>query len=323
MYPEGKLRNQILKHAYDTNAYDIQAEGNLVRHKIMVSIGLEKKNAKEKQLEEKAYNKVMGLFGAAAKWNRAQARHGAGSRSARAAMSEVGKALNSTSKSTAAEKSDGEAQATASSWADQIIMEDLRDVFTEPWKTERLSPTKFRMTFVNDEGVPTYQYELEYINDKAFHCITEENMIFPDNDSSVFDEFIKYKDAPVNRRLTVSDKSVRADSGTSADWEIYVAVEQQAQFPGGQAALMKWISDNIMYPSEAKENNIEGRVIVKFVMEKDGSITGITVAKSVDESLDAEAMRLINKMPQWLPAQNDNTPVRSYYTLPVTFKLPK
>ena len=86
---------------------------------------------------------------------------------------------------------------------------------------------------------------------------------------------------------------------------------------------MEWISDNIMYPSEAKENNIEGRVIVKFVVEKDGSITGITVAKSVDESLDAEAMRLINKMPQWLPAQNDNTPVRSYYTLPVTFKLPK
>lgn len=103
--------------------------------------------------------------------------------------------------------------------------------------------------------------------------------------------------------------------------EIFVAVEQQAEFPGGQAALMKWLSNNIRYPESAQQNDIQGRVIVKFVVEKDGSIGQATIAKGVDKDLDREAIRVVKKMPKWQPGKNNGVAVRSYFTLPVTFKL--
>ena len=103
--------------------------------------------------------------------------------------------------------------------------------------------------------------------------------------------------------------------------EIFVAVEQQAEFPGGQAALMKWLSNNIRYPESAQQNDIQGRVVVKFVVEKDGSIGQATIAKGVDKDLDREALRVVKKMPKWQPGKNNGVAVRSYFTLPVTFKL--
>lgn len=103
--------------------------------------------------------------------------------------------------------------------------------------------------------------------------------------------------------------------------EIFVAVEQQAEFPGGQAALMKWLSNNIRYPESAQQNDIQGRVVVKFVVEKDGSIGQATIAKGVDKDLDREAMRVVKKMPKWQPGKNNGVAVRSYFNLPVTFRL--
>ena len=103
--------------------------------------------------------------------------------------------------------------------------------------------------------------------------------------------------------------------------EIFVAVEQPAEFPGGQAALMKWLSQNIRYPEAAQQNDIQGRVIVKFVVEKDGSISQVTVARGVDKDLDREALRVVKKMPKWQPGKNNGVAVRSYFNLPVTFKL--
>ena len=103
--------------------------------------------------------------------------------------------------------------------------------------------------------------------------------------------------------------------------EIFQAVEQQAEFPGGQAALMKWLSHNILYPEAAQQNDIKGRVIVKFVVEKDGSIGQATILKGVDKDLDREALRVVKKMPKWQPGKNNGVAVRSYFNLPVTFKL--
>ncbi len=103
--------------------------------------------------------------------------------------------------------------------------------------------------------------------------------------------------------------------------EIFVAVEQMAEFPGGQAALMKWLSQNIRYPEAAQQNDIQGRVTVKFVVEKDGSIGQVTIAKGVDKDLDREALRVVKKMPKWQPGKNNGVAVRSYFNLPVTFKL--
>ena len=103
--------------------------------------------------------------------------------------------------------------------------------------------------------------------------------------------------------------------------KIFVAVEQPAEFKGGQAALMKWLSNNIRYPEAAQQNNVQGRVIVKFVVEKDGSIGSPTIVKGVDRDLDQEALRVVRKMPKWQPGKNNGQPVRSYFNLPVTFRL--
>ncbi|MDE6716934.1 MAG: energy transducer TonB, partial [Muribaculaceae bacterium] len=103
--------------------------------------------------------------------------------------------------------------------------------------------------------------------------------------------------------------------------KIFEAVEQQAEFPGGMGALMKWLSNNIRYPEAAAQNDIQGRVIVKFVVERDGSIGNVTVVKGVDKDLDKEAIRVVKKMPKWQPGKNNGVAVRSYFNLPVTFKL--
>lgn len=103
--------------------------------------------------------------------------------------------------------------------------------------------------------------------------------------------------------------------------EIFVAVEQQAEFPGGMAALMKWLSNNIRYPEAAQQNDVQGRVIVKFVVEKDGSVSQAQIVKGVDKDLDKEALRVVNKMPKWQAGKNNGVAVRSYFTLPVNFKL--
>lgn len=103
--------------------------------------------------------------------------------------------------------------------------------------------------------------------------------------------------------------------------QIFVAVEQPAEFPGGQAALMKWLSNNIRYPEAAQQNDIQGRVVVKFVVEKDGSIGHAEILRGVDKDLDREALRVVKKMPKWQPGKNNGQAVRSYFNLPVTFKL--
>ena len=103
--------------------------------------------------------------------------------------------------------------------------------------------------------------------------------------------------------------------------EIFVAVEQQPEFPGGTAALMKWLESNVRYPQMALENGISGRVIVKFVVEKDGSVSGVTLVRGVDKDLDREAIRVVKSMPKWQPGKNNGQAVRCYFNLPVNFKL--
>lgn len=98
-------------------------------------------------------------------------------------------------------------------------------------------------------------------------------------------------------------------------------VEQKPSFPGGDAALYKWLGNQIMYPSDASEAGIQGKVIVSFVIEKDGSISNARVLRSKHPSLDAEALRVVKKMPRWTPGRNNGQTVRVKYNLPVTFKL--
>lgn len=103
---------------------------------------------------------------------------------------------------------------------------------------------------------------------------------------------------------------------------VFVVVENMPEFPGGQQALFKYLSENVKYPVIAQENGIQGRVICQFVVNKDGAIVDIEVVRSSgDASLDKEAVRVIKSMPKWKAGKQRGKPVRVKYTLPVNFKL--
>mgnify|MGYP002508459593 CR=1 FL=1 len=105
------------------------------------------------------------------------------------------------------------------------------------------------------------------------------------------------------------------------DDRIYEGVEENASFPGGDAACMKWLRDNIKYPSICQEQGVQGRVIVSFVVNRDGSIVDVKVVRSPDEHLSTEAVRVVKMMPKWKPAKQGNRTVRSRFNLPVMFRL--
>ena len=103
--------------------------------------------------------------------------------------------------------------------------------------------------------------------------------------------------------------------------KVFDVVEEMPSFPGGQGALMAFLSSNIKYPVVAQENGVQGRVIVGFVVEKDGSISDVKVMRSVDPSLDREAQRVVKAMPKWKPGKQNGSAVRVKYTVPVVFRL--
>lgn len=102
---------------------------------------------------------------------------------------------------------------------------------------------------------------------------------------------------------------------------VYDVVEQMPSFPGGISGLRTYLNQNIRYPAEAQENCVQGRVVVSFVVEKDGHISDVTVLRSVDPSLDKEAIRVVRNMPRWTPGKQGGEPVRVRYNVPVSFRL--
>ena len=103
--------------------------------------------------------------------------------------------------------------------------------------------------------------------------------------------------------------------------EVFMVVEDMPEFPGGTAALMQYLQKNIKYPSICRENNIQGRVLVTFIVNKDGAVVEPEVVKSVNPYLDKEALRVISTMPKWKPGSQRGKPVRVKYTVPVNFRL--
>lgn len=103
--------------------------------------------------------------------------------------------------------------------------------------------------------------------------------------------------------------------------EIFKSVEQMPTFPGGDQALMKYLSSHINYPAMAQENGVQGRVVVQFVVTKTGKVGEVKVVRSVDKDLDREAVRVCKSLPNFVPGRQNGQPVNVWYTLPVTFKL--
>ena len=103
--------------------------------------------------------------------------------------------------------------------------------------------------------------------------------------------------------------------------KVFDVVEQMPSFPGGNTALMKFLNENIHYPVVAQENGVQGRVVVSFVVERDGHITDVQIARSVDPSLDKEAQRVVKSMPKWIPGKQNGSAVRVKFNVPVSFRL--
>lgn len=124
-----------------------------------------------------------------------------------------------------------------------------------------------------------------------------------------------------NKVIDVITAPVVAPIEETDDQVVFQVVETMPSFPGGDAQLFKFLSQNVKYPVIAQENGIQGRVICQFVVNKDGSIVDVEVVRSVDGSLDKEALRVIKSMPKWSPGKQRGKSVRVKYTLPVNFKL--
>ena len=103
--------------------------------------------------------------------------------------------------------------------------------------------------------------------------------------------------------------------------KVYDKVEQMPEYPGGMPAMIEFLQTNIKYPEDAVKQKVEGRVMVQFVVETDGSISDVHVAKQVFPSLDAEAIRVVQVMPQWVPGRENGKVVRVKYNLPIVFRM--
>ena len=132
---------------------------------------------------------------------------------------------------------------------------------------------------------------------------------------------VKGNDEAGGEVLKAKEVIAQPEPPKEEETKVFDVVEVIPSFPGGQAALFEWLSKNIKYPVVAEENGVQGRVIVTFVVERNGSITDVQVVKSVDPSLDKEAVRVVKAMPHWIPGKQNGSAVRVKFTVPVTFRL--
>jgi len=132
---------------------------------------------------------------------------------------------------------------------------------------------------------------------------------------------VKGNDEAAGEVLKAKEVIAQPEPPKEEETKVFDVVEQMPSFPGGPSALMQYLSSNIKYPVVAEENGVQGRVVCTFVVERDGSITDVRVIKSVDPSLDKEAVRVVKSMPKWIPGKQNGSAVRVKYTVPVTFRL--
>lgn len=148
----------------------------------------------------------------------------------------------------------------------------------------------------------------------------ELNIVLEESSATLYGAPVVVAKYGVQRR---SVSPVSSNDKVSEDDVIYRSVEQMPQFPGGEAALMKYIEAHIQYPAEALKNRIKGHVVVQFVVDKKGKIGEVKVLRSVDKDLDKEAVRVVKSLPKFTPGRQNGKAVSVWYTLPVTFTLPE
>ncbi|MBO4482513.1 MAG: energy transducer TonB [Prevotella sp.] len=205
-----------------------------------------------------------------------------------------------------------------------VIITDLPNQKPEP-KVERAEP-------VREENIEKVLEKVKSSIKFTAPVIKEDDKVNPEDEMKTQDEIMKSNLAISVFNVMGNDengevlkvKNMIVNEPVKPKVEenkVFEYVEQMPSFPGGEAALMQYLRKNIKYPVVAEEMNIQGRVICTFVVERDGSVSDIRIAKSVDPSLDKEAIRVVSAMPKWIPGRQNGQMVRVKYTLPVTFRL--
>lgn len=212
--------------------------------------------------------------------------------------------------------------------ANVVFFQNNWDVFTEIDKYLKPEQYFFAFPFMvgggkEDKSIHCAISGLKYSNtplgEKDGRITPRVEKLFIILDKANLKPQIKVQFAPP----TVTSENVRDDKEENvADNSIYETVEQMPEYPsGGTAGLMNFISKNLKYPTICQESGVQGRVVVSFVVNKDGSTTDFRIIRSVDKYLDKEALRVLNGMPKWKPGKQKGVPVRVRYTVPINFKL--
>ena len=170
---------------------------------------------------------------------------------------------------------------------------------------------------VQEEELPPEEEIIEEVIEEIQQNIDEFVVVDDDVETEAID--LQTQDEEIE---LIVEKPAEVEVEEEEEDQIFVIVENNPEFPGGQQAMMKYIAENIKYPVIAMENGIQGRVICQFVVEKDGKPSNIQVVRtSGDASLDKEAVRVISSMPKWKPGMQQGKAVRVTFTLPVSFRL--
>ena len=148
-----------------------------------------------------------------------------------------------------------------------------------------------------------------------------EQLNIVEDDEQIEDEF-EMDDSEADEETTIDQTDIQIDDEEVDDEPVnFYSVQEQPEFPGGEAALYQYLSNNIHYPEDAMGNDIQGTVWVQFIIDKNGNVTNIKVVRSVDPSLDREAIRVVKSMPRWKPGKQRGKPVRVIFQVPIKFEI--
>ena len=228
-----------------------------------------------------------------------------------------------------------------------LLILSVNDVFKRAEEEQIVTATEQEMTTFDAE-----EFEEEIQEEEIFELPEPEEIIAPEevaNSQQVTDLLIVQDEEIVEDKQVKNQEDIRENEAQLGTVDItegvndlnkievkeqviaepvvddeplsIALVEQKPSFPGGEAAMYTWLGNNIVYPPAASEEGAQGRVVVEFVVGKDGSITNVRVVRPRHPALDREAVRVVSAMPTWVPGRNNGQPVKVTYTLPVTFKL--
>ena len=217
----------------------------------------------------------------------------------------------------AAAQAEHETEVTLEQIEEEVEEEqDEEEIVYDPQELEQLVAEE---TVMNSEKFTAYEME-----DDAPEQVTKTQDEVAQSDVAIGAIDYDQGSDEAEHVLKVNEKVVDEVPPAVEETKVFDVVEQMPRFPGDNgdgAVLNSWLNKNLRYPPIAEENGIKGRVVCQFVVERDGSISDIRVVRSVDPSLDKEAVRVIKAMPKWIPGKQNGSSVRVKFTLPVTFTL--